>query len=214
MTVFYSAGIDTISNSIYGDFKSDIDGLTPELSHELGTAIMNGCRKELPGAFKLMKLFINIGSTLADDNKLIYIKGVANDFPFIQSYTTPELSRINFNDGSGRMNIHYISKEGHKIDKDSIVTGSSPNIIHHKDSQICAELLNITDYTVSLTHDCFYTNPANAGKLYEDVRTSFHNLFAVNDVLQDLCNQFNVDNTIEYGDLDVNAMLNNQYCFS
>ena len=216
MTVLYSAGGVTIGKTIYEDFSPKHPEITKEDCDYLGKLLVRICKKEMKGAFGLMKLFIKLGLLEAKEGRDLHVKLPYSDFPVIQTYRDDLTELTQFTINSRHIRLRFISEYSVKMVFKDIITGSSPNIVHGMDSELPKWIINNTDYDVLTNHDSFSCVAADAGKLYEDARRGLYTIFK-DDVLGNLIRGLGYPellNDIEIGDLELEEFLDNQYCIA
>ena len=213
MTYFYSAQAKTMANQLYGDFKAEPEfkGLSWTFCKFLTDKIYWACQEHMPVPTSLMQLFQQAGREFANTDDQLAINAPFTNFFFMQSCYNPVTFRVQVaykNKENGiRVNV-MINKQG-KVNKDKVKSSTSPNIVHMLDSQIVAGVIDYAEYTVSTIHDSFSANAADAGKLFEDTRTVFIEMFK-NDILTEILGS----NPIQDGNLDLDEAYQNEHCFS
>ena len=139
------------------------------------------------------------------------------DFFMMQNYRQNITERVKVWYKTKWLTLTVAVDKGKKLNYKKIANATSPNVVHMLDSQIVAKTILETDYEVSCIHDSFGSTAGNADKLYVDVRIAFRDLFA-DDVLAKLVMEKGMVHNIEYGDLDIFDVYNdnsfNQYTFS
>ena len=216
MTVLYSAGGVTIGKTIYEDFSPKHPEITKGDCDYLGKLLVRICKKEMKGAFGLMKLFIKLGLLEAKEGRDLHVKLPYSDFPMIQTYRDDLTELTKFTMNSTRIRLRFISEYGVKIVFKDVITGSSPNIVHGMDSELPKWIINNTDYDVLTNHDSFSCVAADAGKLYEDARKGLYTIFK-DDVLGNMVRGLGYPellDEVEVGDLKLEEFLDNQYCIA
>jgi DNA-directed RNA polymerase len=115
------------------------------------------------------------------------------------------------------------------VDKRKSKNAIAPNIIHSMDSShllktvLAAKAKGVTDFF--LIHDAFGTTACDIEKMYHSIRESFVDLYDDYCLYQDFYNQVNrqlsddgrnkLNVTIPpKGNLDLNTVLDSEYCFS
>ena len=220
MTYFYSCGARTMAKQLYSDYKTnpELIGLQPFMCYWLCIRIYETCRKQMPIATHMMDLAIEFG--LNDFKKGLNFEVVGeNGFVLMQNYQANIRERICVPYKKRRIKISLIvGKEDH-LDYRKIKSSTSPNLVHMLDAQIVSSVLLNAEYTVSCIHDSFSSHAANTEMLYEDTRQCFVDLFPEN-VIYDLINQngylLTTGDTWDgrLGTLDLNEVIQNEYCFS
>ena len=220
MTYFYSCGARTMAKQLYSDYKSNPEfiGLQPFMCYWLCFRIYETCRKQMPIATQMMDLAIEFGLNDFKNGLNFEVVG-KNGFVMMQNYQANIRERICVPYKKRRIKIYLIvGKEDH-LDYRKIKSSTSPNLVHMLDAQIVSSVLLNTEYTVSCIHDSFSSHAANTEMLYEDTRQCFVDLFPEN-VIYDLINQngylLTTGDTWDgrLGTLDLNEVIQNEYCFS
>ena len=213
MVFFYSAGKKTMGEHIWKDFMVKYDDITEEDCMALGALIYKECKKRMGETAKLMKVFVDMGMKAAKEGLDLNLTMPYTKAPFIQTYRDARSAKTELVIDSKKYTLRYFAEYNKYIKIRKVITSSSPNIIHSLDAQIVAAVVMGADYDLMCCHDCFYACPADVGKLYEDTRAAFVEIFE-EDVLDNLLKQAGMENTIEYGDLDIASVGDNQYMFS
>ena len=221
MTYFYSCGWETMAKQMFKDLAPDeeFEGLTKFYCEWICELIYDTCQRLMPVPTKLMELFVDLGLDAAAKDKDFVLHAPYNNFKLVQSYREDETKQIKVK--YRRKTIRPVVSVGqnNKLDKSKVKTGSSPNIVHMLDGQFVAYMINekANDYILSTIHDSFSTTPANAGKLYEDLREGFIELFGERDLLREMLEQLGSEHYLEnipYGKLDISEISDNEYAFS
>ena len=215
MTYFYSCGARTMADQLYDDFKDEFEfkGLQKSYCFWLTNRIFKACKDKMPIPTRMMEVMIELGIKAYRDNKDFSIQAPFNKFMLVQNYRKNKLMRIKIHHKRSILKFRLIVGKMSELHYQKIKSATSPNVVHMLDSQIVSYVLCNTNYNVVCIHDSFSTIPADAGKLFEDTRTSFVNLFK-GDVLNDMLEQKNYEEKIELGDYDINETIANEFCFS
>ena len=209
MVYLYSCKGDSMGAHVYSDFASELGGMNEVYSNWLGHRIYKACRKTMPGPTKMMKLFISNAKEMLKDGLQYEFVGPYNDFLMAQEYTKDKTQQVKVLYKGNRIRPRVIIEKGAELDDIKICNATAPNVVHCLDSQIVYKLLNEADYQISSIHDSFSAIAANAGKLFEDTRTTFVELFQ-GDPMKSI---FDIDD-FQYGDLDIDEVYDNEFCFS
>ena len=220
MTYFYSCGARTMSKQLFSDYRSDKDfaGLQPFMCYWLCSRIYNTCRSEMPIATQMMDLAIELG--LADYSaKKDFNITAPNGFVMMQNYKANVTEKIEVPYKKKRIQVRIIIGKAAHLDYRKIKSATSPNLVHMLDAQIVSSVLLNTEYMVSCIHDSFSCSAADAGKLYEDTRTCFIDLFPetlIFDLLKQKKFELNEEKGWDgkLGALDLDETSDNEYCFS
>lgn len=150
-----------------------------------------------------------------------YVEG-GRDFTIIAPYTKFKLSHSYRHNEMIQVRTMYKGRyinfkvcigKNKKVDHQKVKSATSPNIVHMLDAQFLHYVVMRCDYDIMTNHDSFGCSVVDAGRLYEDLRKCFVELFST-DILDDLCRQKGLECDVELGDLDINEVYDNQYCFS
>lgn len=229
MTKWYSAGVETMAESMMDDWSCEkgFGDLNETFSFWLCLEIDKTCDKMLSGPAALMRLFIKIGLESYYDNKKFDMIAPVTGFKFVQSYMSTETTVVDSMSSSDqRIQVRLYAGKGDKPNYKKVLSATSPNIVHLLDSQIVAGIILKADYNVSCIHDSFSTCPADAGALFDDIRDVFVEIFD-KDILMELllskdCEHLLNDGfeykkkfwKIEYGDMVIPDIPDNEWCFS
>ena len=218
MTYFYSCGAQTMSKAMFSDHSADEEfkGLNSSYCFWLAKRIYEVCKETMPVPTALMDLFIKLGE---DD----YKKG--KDFSVVAPFTKFYMMQYYRKDVTKIVKVKYHGKElqprvnvakREKINRSKVLSATSPNIVHMLDAQIVAGIILNSEYALSSIHDSFSTHANDAGRLYEDCRNVFVDIFS-KDILMDILEQkdsVNYYKSIPAGNLDLNEAIDNEHCFS
>ena len=214
MTYFYSCEPKTMSKQLFNDFKTEPEfaGLQMSYCYWLCNRIYKACRERMPIATQMMDALIQMGLKDFKDGNDFSIVGPYTKFKLMQYYRNMNKSRIKLPYRNKRVNVNvYIGKDD-KIKYMKVKSATSPNVVHMLDSQIVAKVIMNADYDITVIHDSFSTCPADAGKLWEDCRTCFVELFDI-DLLQEMFDQKDFDMDFELGELEITDVLDNEFAF-
>ena len=218
MTYFYSCGAQTMSKAMYSDHSADkaFKGLNSYFCFWLAKRIYKACQDLMPIPTALMDLFIQMGVDDYNNGQDFSIRAPYTGFTLMQYYRTDKTRRVEVSYKNKTIKPRITIDKNAKINRNKVLSATSPNIVHMLDSQVVAGVVSFAEYTVSSIHDSFATHAADAGKLFEDTRDVFIALFQ-DDVLAGLIAQKSEPNyadVIQYGRLNVAEASNNEYCFS
>ena len=209
MVYLYSCKGDSMGAHIYSDFAGELGGMNEVYSNWLGHRIYEACKATMPGPTKMMKLFIKFAKEKLKNGEQYEFIGHYNNFLMAQDYTVDVTKQIKVLYKGKRIRPRVIIEKGTKLDKIKIANATAPNVVHCLDSQIVHKLINETKYDVCSIHDSFSSIPSHAGKLFEDTRTTFVELFDANPMET----IFDVSG-FKYGKLDLHEVYYNEFCFS
>ena len=214
MTYFYSCQPKTMAKQIYADFKSEPEfyGIQVTYCYWLANRVYKACREEMPIATKMMDTLIQLGIKDYKDEDDFSITAPYSGFKLMQYYRNPLKKRVKVFYKGKRVRLEVIIGRGDSITYKKVRSATSPNFVHMMDSQIVASVIMNATYPVNIIHDSFSTNPANAGRLYEDCRTCFVELFKEN-LLDKIMDEKGFDVEIELGELDLDDVYDQMYTF-
>lgn len=224
MTWIYSCGPDRMGEHIYADhcYDQEFAGINEIFANWLGHEIYNSCRKVIKAAANVKDLLTDEAEKLAENGQQVTFVTNYTGAVFSQDYTDDKSSQVwckykhakADKKGNKRMRVRFISVRNHELDLSKIYTSTAVNIIHCGDSEFAKAIVNKTSYTVVTRHDQFLTHAADAGKLFEDTRTIFHDMFYKEDVLNYILKQINPEAHYELEDYDGMELFDNEFCFS
>ena len=181
-----------------------------------------------------MSFFQKIAGALAHENKLVHFVNPIG-FPMIQEYTYWNIKKIKIylfdRDAKvlHRTQISLRTKPDKKVDVRKCKAAVSPNVIHSMDSaHLLATVLLAKDNGVQdffMIHDSFGTTPADTDIMYQAVRMSFIDIYKDWCLYEDFLKQATsrlsysglkkLEKEIpEKGTLDIDAVMESEYCFS
>ena len=212
MTYFYSCQPKTMSKQLYNDFKAlpVFDGLEMSYCYWLCNRIYKACREKMPIATHMMDDLIEMGKKDYANGEDFTIIGPYNKFKLMQYYRHSNTKDVKMKYKDKSIRLKVLIGMNDKIKYSKVLSATSPNVVHMLDSQIVASVVMSADYDINCIHDSFSTVPADAGKLYEDTRTCFVNLFD-DGLLERMMEEKGFESDIELGDLDIHDVLNNEY---
>ena len=207
MTYFYKCQTETMANSLYKDWKTErgFEDLNPAFCYVLADKLFRACKRIMKGPSMLMELLVKLGmqdyKEGANFNCTTPYTGVTMEQNYNQWKTSP-VWLTNSGAEGGRFRLRVITALSDKLRIHKVKSSTAANWVHMCDSQIPAWLYTNCDYDISCVHDSFSANPANAGKMFEDTRQAFYDIFKP-DVLTDLLvekNAMHLLEEIEVGD--------------
>ena len=218
MTYFYSCGVKTMSGSMYRDFAAEAEfkGITSTYCFWLSKKIYEACRELMDAPTSLMDLFIQLGLDDYNEGKDFSITAPLTKFKMMQHYRNDTKTQVLVNYKGKRIKPKVIIGKGDKLNRSKVMSATSPNVVHMLDSQIVAGIVLKTNYTVSCIHDSFSTHASDAGKLFEDTREVFFDLFE-EDILAKILEEkgkLHYLPQVKTGELALTEVFDNEYCFS
>ena len=218
MTYFYSAQAKTMANQMYGDFKSEVgfDGLDWSYCMWISDQIYKACQELMPVPTKLMKLFQDLGLKDYADGEHFTLRAPVTNFYLKQKYSEDATTRLKVGYLGQTIKLKITVEKNARVKRSKVLSATSPNVVHMLDSQIVAGMMLHCNYPVSTIHDSFSSRPCDAGKLYEDTRQVFVDIFE-SDILFDILQQkdaLGLVQEINLGSLDIKEVYDNEHCFS
>lgn len=192
----------------------------------MGRMVLETCRTALERPMRLLTVFENAGKKAEEENRFLSWTVPITNFPVIQHYTEGKVKRIYVQYGpaegarlstgyfANTLQLHICFIETHVPSKGKQAQGASPNCIHSLDAAHLALTVYRADFPTTTIHDSFGCLLADMPKLYKLVRETFVELYA-NDPLHSLMNDIQGDiSNVEIGTLDLNLILDSEYCFA
>ena len=203
-------------------------------SRHLASINFDAVQNVISSAAAGMSFFQSVAGALAHEGKPFRFNTPIG-FPVVQKYTYWDVKKVKIylHDREAgvlkRTQISVREKATKKIDKKKAKAAVSPNIIHSMDSAhllltvLTAKQNGVEDFF--LIHDSFGTTPSDTDVMYASVRAAFVEIYKdyclYDDVLTQAKRQLThqgaekLDIEIpEKGDLDLDQVLNSEYCFS
>lgn len=181
-----------------------------------------------------MAFFQQITGALAHENKSVHFETPVG-FPMVQTYNYWDIKKIKIylydRDAKvlHRTQISLRTKPTKKVDKRKSKAAVSPNVIHSMDSaHLLATVLLAKDNGVQdffMIHDSFGTTPADTDIMYQSVRMSFIDIYKDWCLYESFWKQATSrlsygglkrleKNIPDKGDLDIDKVMESEYCFS
>ena len=216
MTYFYSCQEMTMADAMMQDHGKEavFAGINKDYCQYLSARIYAACKELMPGPTALMELFIELGLKDFKDKKDFTITSPLTGFPVMHYYRKDRVKQADVKFDGKRIRPVVAIGKNELIKVSKVKSATSPNVVHMLDSQVVAGVIMNAEYTVSSIHDSFSTHAADAGKLFEDTRTVFVDLFGERDILQEMLDEKEVSNNVAYGQLNVGGAYENEHCFS
>ena len=216
MTYFYSCQEKTMAKAVLKDHGDDpaFKGLNYYYAKWLTDRIYKACRELMPKPTALMDLFIDLGVEAYKKKQDFVIYAPLTNFKLMQYYREDKTEQVRVKLGDKHIKPVVIVGKNEILRRNKVMSATSPNVVHMLDSQIVAGVLLKADYTVSCIHDSFSTHAADGGKLFQDCRTVFVEIFE-RDILGEMLDSLEVPfNPVDYGTLDIQDVHLNDYNFS
>jgi DNA-directed RNA polymerase len=192
----------------------------------LGREVFADCRISLRRPMQLLKVFENAGKKAEMEGRFLSWTVPITHFPVVQNYTEGKVKKIwvQYGPPTGPRNssgyypntlqlaICFI--EDVKPSKGKQSQGASPNAIHSLDAAHLALTVYRAEFPVSTIHDSFGCLLADMPDLYRLIRETFVELYRA-DPLTVIMRDIDGDlSNVEFGKLDIDLILQSEYCFA
>lgn len=192
----------------------------------LGREVYADCRISLKRPMQLLKVFEDAGKKAEMEGKFLSWTVPITHFPVVQNYTQGIVKKVWVQYGpaigekastgyyANTLQLAVCFVEDVKPSKGKQSQGASPNAIHSLDAAHLALTVSIADFPITTIHDSFGCLLADMPELYKLIRLTFIALYKT-DPLTSIMHDINGDlSNIEFGTLDLDAILDSEYCFS
>jgi DNA-directed RNA polymerase len=192
----------------------------------LGREVYDDCRISLKRPMQLLSVFEAAGKAAEERGEFLSWTVPITGFPVVQNYTEGKVKKIwvQYGPPSGpqQSSGYYYNTlqlavcfiEDIKPSKGKQSQGASPNAIHSLDAAHLAITVYRADFPVTTIHDSFGCLLADMPKLFKLIRRTFVELYNANP-LESLMKDIGGDlENVEIGSLDINLVLDSEYCFA
>ncbi len=192
----------------------------------LGREIYEDCKVSLARPMRLLNVFEKAGREAEARGEFLSWKAPITGFPVVQNYTEGVVKKtwVQYGPPSGpKLSTGYYANtlqlavcfiEDVVPSKGKQATGASPNGIHSLDAAHLALTVYRCPFSVTTIHDSFGCLLADMPDLFRIVRETFVELYST-DPLGALMADIKGDiSDVELGDLNVNLVLQSEYCFA
>jgi DNA-directed RNA polymerase len=192
----------------------------------MGRKIYDDCRLSLKRPMQLLDVFENAGQKAETDGRFLSWTVPITNFPVVQNYTVGIVKKVwvqygppkgkllttNYYKNTYQLNICYIEETIPARHKQS--QGAAPNAIHSLDAAHLMLIVDRCKCDVTTVHDSFGCLLSDMDELFRVTRETFVELYK-EDPLLSLMKDIDGDLTnVEIGALDINLVLQSEYCFS
>lgn len=192
----------------------------------LGREIFDDCRISLKRPMQLLSVFEQAGKRAEEAGKFLSWKVPITNFPVVQNYTEGNVKKIwvqygppkgqrnstGYYENTLQLSICFI--EDVKPSKGKQSQGASPNAIHSLDAAHLAITVSRASFPITTIHDSFGCLLSDMPELFKLIRTTFVELYQA-DPLTSIMKDINGDlSNVQFGNLDINLVLESEYCFS
>ena len=200
MTGFYSAGPDVMADDMVKDFRPEdnFGEINKGLALYLTTRLKKATAEIAPGPKLAQSTFTSIANAIMDQGELLQLKGMINDFPFIQEYLYFDQLRdetgkkIDYSaeiKNPGMVSLRFGADISSKVklgihspDLNKGRIAAAPNITHFLDSQVIASQFTdkaVADRSVATIHDNFGTHAVDANAQVQSVLDNMADIYKV-----------------------------------
>ncbi len=191
----------------------------------LGREVFEDCRVSLQRPMRLLSVFEQAGKKAEEAGKFLSWTVPVTNFPVVQNYTEGKVKKIwvqygppgkkvstGYYDNTLQLAICFIEDVVPSKGKQS--QGASPNAIHSLDAAHLALTVHRAEFPITTIHDSFGCLLADMPKLFSLIRETFVELYSA-DPLTSLMKDIDGDiSNVELGNLDINLVLESEYCFA
>lgn len=228
MTLSYGATPYGMGEQVISDAKKHGIELLYYMEHSwgahMGRLLYATCEKSLERPMRLLHMFEAAGKAAEEENRFLSWTVPVTNFPVVQHYTEGTVKKIYIQYGKPigeRLNTGYFENtyqvaichtELQKPSKRKQSQGASPNIIHSLDAAHLAMVVHQAPFPVTTVHDSFGCLLSDMPELFHLLRTTFVELYA-SDPLTHIVTCIK-GAAIEKGSLDLDLVLDSEYCFA
>jgi len=209
--------------------KHNIDALY-HMEHKwgatIGRLVYEDCRVSLAKPMQLLNVFESAGKSAEKLGKFLKWNVPLTNFPVVQNYTEgtphkkwvlygpPSIRDIGTGHYANELQIVVCFIEEPIPSKNKQSQGASPNCIHSLDAAHLMLTVHKADFDVTTIHDSYGCLLSDMDKLYIIVRETFVDLYK-SDPLGSIIKDINGDiSNITFGNLNIDSILESEYCFS
>jgi DNA-directed RNA polymerase len=192
----------------------------------MGREVYEDCKKSLARPMRLLGVFEEAGRKAEERGEFLKWNVPVTGFPVVQHYvegTTkrtwiqygpPVGERLSTGYYANTLQLHICFIEETKISKGRQSAAASPNCIHSLDAAHLTLCVNRCEFPVTTIHDSFGCLLGDMADLFRVVRETFVELYKSNP-LESLMKDIDGDITqVEIGNLDIDLVLESEYCFA
>jgi DNA-directed RNA polymerase len=175
---------------------------------------------------RLLTVFEKAGKAAEARGEFLSWTVPVTNFPVVQNYTEgvvkklwvqygpPEGERLSTGYFSNTLQLAVSFIEDVVPSKGKQATGASPNAIHSLDAAHCQMTVVKCPFSVTTIHDSFGSLLADMPDLFRTVRETFVELYNTDPLIK-LMDDIGGDvSAVELGNLDLNLVLESEYCFA
>lgn len=229
MTIPYGGTAYGLGQQIIDDARKHNIDLLLYMEHKwgayLGREVFNDCKVSLERPMQLLKIFEEAGRQAENAGKFLSWTVPVTDFPVVQNYTQGVVKKIwvqygppqgertttGYYENTLQLSVCFI--EDVRPSKGKQSQGASPNIIHSLDAAHLALTVDKADFPITTIHDSFGCLLGDMPNLFTLIRRTFVELYS-KDPLSTVMNNIGGNlNDVSFGNLDINLILDSEYCF-
>jgi len=192
----------------------------------MGRKVFEDCKTSLKKPMQLLSIFEKAGKKAETEGRFLGWTVPVTNFPVVQYYIQGKVKKIWVQYGppmGGKKSTGYYENtlqlaisflEDPVPSKRKQSQGAAPNAIHSLDAAHLLMTVHEADFPVTTVHDSFGCLLADMPKLFVLTRETFVELYE-KDPLSSLMEDIGGDlEGLEFGDLDIRAILDSEYCFA
>jgi len=223
MSYYYDAGRGCIQEQTFEDRRDHGVDVLAQMGFDdasyIGTAIFDGVEHAFPRQTQAKEALKQAVKVVLDSNgnKPIISWKTASGFTAFQNYSKSKMHRVNCTFAGKSVKLSYLVHldEAMKSEHDK---GISANFVHSQDASLLASVIaNLNDEGVEdfmMIHDQFSVNAENIDLLLETFKDTFKDIFKDDQLGKTLKGLGLDDNPVDYGDLDIEEVLDSNYIIS
>jgi DNA-directed RNA polymerase len=230
MTIPYGGTPYGLGEQQIGDAKKHGIAHIQDMEHVwgsyMGHMIYNTAKKALKRPMILLDIFVRAGQQAEDEHRFLSWTVPVTNFPVVQYYVEGmvkktwiqygppkgEKKNTGYYENTYQLHVCYIETSIASKDKQS--QGAAPNIIHSLDAAHLMMTTCAAPFPITTIHDSYGALLSDMDQLFVEVRKQFVELYRDNP-LYSIMKQIggNIDE-VDFGDLDINLILDSEYAFS
>jgi DNA-directed RNA polymerase len=216
MTLGYGVTVGGMAQQVVDDFEDEKFERTESILKDwFGRRLFSVCESVLSAVTVVRNC---LAEAVSENGEPVIEWTSPSGFPVVMyAYQRKEveLELEDFNAGKiGNMRItRIVSTSEYK--KSGAVNGISPNVVHSCDAAHLDMTVVSCDFPITTIHDSFGAAAGNADDLFYKVRECFVRMYISRNVLLDILTELgHADLMPQLGDLDLNAVMDNDFTFA
>lgn len=192
----------------------------------MGRVVFEVCKTALKRPMQLLSVFEQAGKNAELDARFLEWIVPLTNFPVVQNYTEGTVKKLHIQYGPPKgprlstghyentLQLHICHPELPEMAKHKQAQGAAPNIVHSLDAAHLMLTVYNCKFPVTTIHDSYGCLLGDMMDLFTEVRKAFVQLYEV-DPLAAIAAQTMADlSTVEFGTLDINSVIESEYCFA